>query len=230
MKNHFEIDIDAYYANYYDQVNVSARKKSLTFFVMHSFIEIFHKSDINGEILEVGINKAEHFDFVKKPLLKYTGCDVRNVLLDKETQKYFSSNKIEFVVASIEALPFNDCSFDRVILTCVLHHLDDPVQALLEIRRVVRPNGTITILLPNDPGLAYRIFRAITTLRMARRHGVYREVQLVQALEHKNHFLGLRTMIREFYRRDSLKEIGFPLFFRSYNLNAISLFEIKVIK
>jgi phosphatidylethanolamine/phosphatidyl-N-methylethanolamine N-methyltransferase len=228
--NHFEIDVQAYYANYYDKINVSARKSSLIFFLMHSFIEVFHRTNIDKAILEIGINQAEHFKFVKKPFLKYTGLDVRDIFEDKKTKEYFLANEIDFVLGSVEALPFEDSTFDRVILTCVLHHLSNPVEALSEIRRIVRPNGSITILLPNDPGLTYRIFRALTTLRVARRLGMYREVELLHALEHKNHFLSLRTLLKEFYSRDQIQEVGFPMYFNSYNLNAISPFEIKVLK
>lgn len=45
--------------------------------------------------------------------------------------------------SAADRLPFGDASFDGVILKDVLEHLDDPVFAVREARRVLRPGGTI---------------------------------------------------------------------------------------
>ena len=42
-----------------------------------------------------------------------------------------------------EGLPFEDASFDGVILKDVLEHLDDAVAAVREVRRVLRPGGQV---------------------------------------------------------------------------------------
>jgi ubiquinone/menaquinone biosynthesis C-methylase UbiE len=53
-----------------------------------------------------------------------------------------------FVAASAEALPFDDESFDHVLVRDVIHHLEDPGPALREIRRVLAPGGRIDVLEP----------------------------------------------------------------------------------
>lgn len=45
-------------------------------------------------------------------------------------------------------LPFGDGSFDRVIASEVLEHIDDDVAALDELARVLRPGGTIAVTVP----------------------------------------------------------------------------------
>jgi SAM-dependent methyltransferase len=51
--------------------------------------------------------------------------------------------------ASIYAMPYADNSFDAVIMSEVLEHLDDDVAGLREAYRVVKPNGVVAITVPN---------------------------------------------------------------------------------
>lgn len=46
------------------------------------------------------------------------------------------------------ALPFPDASFDRVICSEVLEHLDDDRRAMGELARVLRPGGTMAVTVP----------------------------------------------------------------------------------
>ena len=52
---------------------------------------------------------------------------------------------VEFRVADVHALPFDDGEFDVVHAHQVLQHVADPVQALREMRRVTRPGGIVAV-------------------------------------------------------------------------------------
>lgn len=52
---------------------------------------------------------------------------------------------VEFRVADLMELPFDDHSFDVVHAHQVLQHLHDPVAALVEMRRVCRPGGIVAV-------------------------------------------------------------------------------------
>lgn len=52
---------------------------------------------------------------------------------------------VSFRVADVYALDFEDDSFDVVQAHQVLQHLSDPVAALVEMRRVCKPNGLVAV-------------------------------------------------------------------------------------
>ena len=63
-------------------------------------------------------------------------------------------HNVELKHGDIYDLPFDDASFDHVFVCFVLEHLQWPVEALKALKRVIRPNGTIT-LIEGDHGSTY---------------------------------------------------------------------------
>lgn len=55
--------------------------------------------------------------------------------------------------ADLTRLPFADGYFDLVLLTDVLEHLDDDMQGLREVGRVLRPGGAALVTVPAFPAL-----------------------------------------------------------------------------
>lgn len=61
---------------------------------------------------------------------------------------------VNFQHADILKLPFQDDHFDHVFLCFVLEHLSKPMEAIRELKRVLKPKGTIT-LIEGDHGSTY---------------------------------------------------------------------------
>lgn len=67
----------------------------------------------------------------------------------KKAQANLGDKDIPLHNANIYALPYADASFDAVIYSEVLEHLEDDVAALREAYRVLKPGGIIAITVPN---------------------------------------------------------------------------------
>ncbi|HEY0452328.1 methyltransferase domain-containing protein [Actinophytocola sp.] len=61
---------------------------------------------------------------------------------------------VEWHQADLYALPFPDAYFDHLFVCFVLEHLRDPRGALVALRRVLRPGGTLTVI-EGDHGSAF---------------------------------------------------------------------------
>ncbi len=61
---------------------------------------------------------------------------------------------VRFGQADVFNLPFAPESFDHVFVCFVLEHLAQPVKALVALKRLLRPDGTITVI-EGDHGSAY---------------------------------------------------------------------------
>ena len=59
------------------------------------------------------------------------------------------SSSVAFACAGdATALPFNDNTFDRIIASEVLEHINEDEVALKELFRVLKPNGRIAVTIP----------------------------------------------------------------------------------
>ena len=79
-----------------------------------------------------------------------TGIDISEVQLDRATKLAGRRGiaNIRFERGDIHELPFGDQSFDVAFAHNVLEHLRDPLRALREMRRVLKPGGVVGI---HDP-------------------------------------------------------------------------------
>lgn len=71
-----------------------------------------------------------------------------------------ATNKSSFAVAAGEYLPYADASFDYVTNIGSLEHFTDVAAGVREIARVLRPNGTALVLVPNLFSLLHNVYEA----------------------------------------------------------------------
>jgi ubiquinone/menaquinone biosynthesis C-methylase UbiE len=98
-----------------------------------------------GRVLEIGIGTGlnlEHYD--KARIAKIVGLDPG---LEMHPQARRRSRRagleVELVGLSAEKIPYDDRSFDTVLVTYALCTIADPGAALKEMRRVLKPGGRL---------------------------------------------------------------------------------------
>jgi SAM-dependent methyltransferase len=193
-------------------------------------LERNHKSNKNLKIIEFGANNGEHLKFVNNDWKEngtYIATDLK--LPKSDVLKNIKKAGALFQIANIEKNSYKENSFDRIIITCVLHHVDNLELALHQVRKITKNGGSISIFLPNDPSLMYRWLRYITTIRRAKKLKLFDQIQIIHAREHRNHYLGILPLIKLIYKDDEITIKGFPFKFPFYNLNAFTQVEIKKI-
>ena len=63
---------------------------------------------------------------------------------------------VRFEPGSVYALPYPDATFDAAVAHFVIEHVNDPVRALREVRRVLKPGGFAAIKDPFYPAFTFR--------------------------------------------------------------------------
>lgn len=90
-----------------------------------------------------------------------TALDVSVRLLEKTRQKCPAA----LVAGDACRLPFPDAAFDFVMSSECIEHTHDPLQAVREMCRVVKPGGTVVLTVPNRIWRWSATFAAVFKLR-----------------------------------------------------------------
>ena len=101
---------------------------------------------LNRDILINGIGTGLDLDYLPDGA-RYTGSDITPLMLRRaEKRATQSALDIKLICADSQNLPFENESFDIIIMHLILAVVPDPERALKEADRVLKNNGTIYIL------------------------------------------------------------------------------------
>jgi len=101
----------------------------------------------DARVLEVGIGTGKNIPYYPDRV-KVVGIDFSEGMLAKAelAAKKHSDKDVKLVQMDVTNLKFEDNTFDFVISTFVFCTVPDPISGLKEIRRVLKPNGTVIFL------------------------------------------------------------------------------------
>jgi len=138
-------------------------------------------------VLEAGCGVGAQTAILAKgsPGARIVSMDISQGSLDQARQRVEKEgiSDVQFQRADIFQLPFREDCFDHIFLCFVLEHLSDPTLALQELKKILRPGGTLTVI-EGDHGSCY--FHPETPEALA----CWRSINLVQAEMGGNSHIG----------------------------------------
>jgi ubiquinone/menaquinone biosynthesis C-methylase UbiE len=101
-----------------------------------------------GDVFELGCGGGINHQFYDAGAIRsYAGIDPHEGLLEGARQAAQEKGwQADIRLASGEAIPFADESFDHVVCTFTLCSVSDPTRVLGELRRILRPGGAVLFL------------------------------------------------------------------------------------
>ena len=106
-----------------------------------------------GAALDIGCGPGKVTQSLTALFAAVSGVDISAKAIAKAQAAAAAADcKIDFRVASGDALPYGDASFDTAIFSNSLHHMPDIAAALREARRVLQPRGLLYVMEPVPAG------------------------------------------------------------------------------
>lgn len=227
--------LKSYYDFAYSQINYNGLA-GIGNRLIHRSIERNLESSYFPTTVELGSAKGHHLQYVQHKFDEYLMLDLVDFKLDLELLSHSLKNEnkkasLKQIVADASQLPFENNSVDRILHTCLLHHVDNLEETLLEIIRVLKPGGIYTGYIPCDAGLTYRIVQALTTTPRIRSWiqelGIDLAVADLRKWEHIRDYRSIERCITKFSSSHSVTFETHPLRYMNFNLNIYSVVRIQ---
>ena len=212
---------DNYYSKVFSEKGLSSFFNSLT----HRALEVpFRKNEKElkkNMILEIGAGKGEHYKFLHQEFETYYMLD-----LVPEPPNFKEFKGARWIKADICDVNLHLPQFDRILMMCVLHHVDKPEVALQNVKNFLKPGGVFSLFLPSDPGILNRVNRKLFVTPLAKKQG-FCDYDLVNAREHRNHYWALKKELEFQFKDYKISKKYYPFGLRLGNLSLFSIWNIR---
>lgn len=178
------------YAPVYERAMRSDRK---TYQMMYDRIPTVIKGK---DVLEIATGPGLLAKHVAVAANKMTATDYSEGMI-AEAKKGECSSNLTFEVADAVNLPYDDNSFDVVLIANALHVMPNPEKALAEIKRVLKKDGIL--IAPNfinhNGGFLSRIWSGILKLAGIRFEHQWQEEEYIRFLEENGWEIKYRKLL-----------------------------------
>ncbi len=132
-----------FFANYYERASRNGGEEQFMKPLREEVTGLAH-----GCVLEIGAGNGLNFAFyLPTHVEKVDAIEPDSIMLGYARARAKTAQvPINLVQAAVEHMPFADESFDSVVVTLVFCSVSDPLQGLSEVRRVLKPGGTLLMV------------------------------------------------------------------------------------
>ena len=176
-------------------------------------------------VLEIGAGDSPHIKYLKHDYDEYHIIETSDYALEN----YNENLKIIKKKYDGKIIPYPDEKFDRIIISHCLEHIPSPENFLIQMMNKLKKGGILSISLPTDPGLLFRLGRIyLKIFSLKKNYKISREeFDYMNATEHINSIFGLYSIIKYNFG-NSLKESYLPFKVKSFDLNLF--YNVHIIK
>jgi len=188
------------------------------------------KFNKNSKVLEIGAGTSPHKNFVYHEYKNYFLLENSKFSIKYLKKKFKNNKNIVYKFYSGKKIPFKANYFDRIIISHVLEHVPNPEAFLDEMFKKLKPNGKLSISLPCDPGIFWRIGRFFLKIfSVKNKLGITKkEYDYMIATEHINSIFNLKSIINYKFKSKIYKKSYLP--FRINVLDFNLFYNITLIK
>jgi ubiquinone/menaquinone biosynthesis C-methylase UbiE len=102
-----------------------------------------------GTLLDIGCGPGITVTDLTARKFEIYGVDISAPMIEECVRRFGHLPTAHFSIGAIERLEFPDGFFDAVIALGVVEYVDDDDVAIAEMKRVLKPGGTMIVTLPN---------------------------------------------------------------------------------
>lgn len=149
VKSKKELFYDDFVEDWEKRINKTETSKRLRIV----FEELLSGIPLKGKrFLEVGCGLGYFSKMAIRKRAQVTGLDIGEKIIER-ARRLIPAGK--FIVGDAKSLPFKDETFDIVLCTEVIEHVESPSRAIKELFRVTKTGGYIVLTTPN------RVFKSL---------------------------------------------------------------------
>lgn len=108
----------------------------------------------SGTFLDIGCSVG-----IFLGVARLNGFTVKGVEVSKWASEYARQKGLDVVTGKLVDANYPDKSFDIVVMNHVLEHIPDPIEILLEVKRILKDDGLLVIGVPNFGSYMARLMK-----------------------------------------------------------------------
>ena len=116
-------------------------------YVFQRSVLAYHRAAelVEGDILEIGTGSGYGVEVIAPKATRY-------ISIDKELPTVpLQLENVEYYDMEVPPIDFENCSFDSVVSFQVIEHIEEDIDFVREVARVLRPGGKFVVSTPNAP-------------------------------------------------------------------------------
>lgn len=175
----------------------------------------FASEYVEGKIvLDIATGEGYGSEMISRTAKHVYGVDIDEASV-KHAQGKYKTHNLEYLVGSCTEIPLTDNSVDVVVSFETIEHITDHDRMMSEVKRVLRPNGTLIISSPNK--LAYNKDSDHDNPFHLKELTLEEFQHLLKKYFRSRLYLGQKII----YGSALIKENGEEMLFNTYNFNSL---------